>query len=390
MQLLFIGYRSGAHEAATRRGAKAKWILDATTRVPRGMSSDDYVLADLRADGAKLMKIARRLYPRKRPDHVIALTERAVVAAARLRELYAMAGLSVEVAQDCHDKVLMKQALEGASIAVADFEPVEADTRAEELVKTLGLPMVLKQRDSSGSRGTIIARTLEQVRENLVEGWMAESFIDGIELSVESFVKGGEPIFTNLTEYLAPGWANIMPARHVDAHREEILELNRRVIAALGVERGVTHLELFITATDLVVGELAARPPGGHLMNLLSDTYGFDAWEAFLSVECGEQPRVSSTVEAIHGVYLLHPGEGVLSGVEGIAEARKIEGITKVHCPLRRGVHIGARDGVGQSVGHISASGATRQHVVDALMQAHAMITFHLKSAAIPLGEGSA
>lgn len=376
--LLFVGYRPGARQAAERRGIKAKWLLDASKTVPRPLQSEDWVQVDFQSSEQAITALTEQFSTLEKPLAVVALTEKAVVPAAMIRQALGVDGLSIAAAHRCHDKVRMKQTLQAAELRCAPFRLIDASTSAQSLIDELGLPLVLKQRDSSGSRGTIVARTSEQVAENLTPGWMAEGFIDGYEFSVESLVVDGKPIFTNITEYLNPGWANIVPAQNLDAHRDAIEARNRDVIKALGVERGITHHELFITADGLVTGELAARPPGGYLMQLVADAYEFDMWEALLDVESGQLPEVIQQAKSVQGMYILHPGEGHCIQITGLEEARLLPNITHIHCSLKPGQFSGPRLGVGQSAACIFARGATRAQVVDALEAARAQIIFEL------------
>ena len=38
-------------------------------------------------------------------------------------------------------------------------------------------------------------------------------------------------------------------------------------------------MEVFLGEEGPVFGEIAARPPGGYLMDLIPRAYGFDPWE---------------------------------------------------------------------------------------------------------------
>ncbi len=376
---LFVGYRPGARQAAEQRGIPSRWILDVSKPAPRTLPSEHWIHADLHATEREITMLANQLCGSELPIAVIALTEKAVVPAAWIRNALGVSGISISAAHRCHDKVQMKNALIAAGIACAPYRSVDESTTAQSLIDELGLPLVLKQRDGSGSRGTAIARTIEEVDQNLVNGWMAESFVPGRELSVESLVVDGQPVFVNLTEYLNPGWANVVPAQHVDEFRDAIIEQNRQAIIALGVDRGITHHEIFITADGLVTGELAARPPGGYLMQLLSDSYEFDMWQALFDAESGQNPHVSSTASSTSGIYILHPGAGLCTQITGLEEARQLPNVTRIDCKLKAGQVLGPRLGVGQSAGCVFSHGTTRQEVVHAMESARARIVFKLE-----------
>ena len=167
---------------------------------------------------------------------------------------------------------------------------------------------MLKAAVGSGSRGTQVVRERDGVPDPLPPGWMAESFVVGVEMSVETFVADDAPLLVNPTQYLVPAWSSLVPAPLPDlgtlvAHAEAA----RR---ALGVTSGVAHLEVFLTDDGPVFGELAARPPGGHIMRLMALAYGFDPWEAVLRIALGETPALPEHAERTAAVRILHPGPG--------------------------------------------------------------------------------
>ena len=141
-----------------------------------------------------------------------------------------------------------------------------------------GSLLVIKPPSSSGSRDTTVVRSPEQAAlaiRSLAVPALAESYISGREASVETLVQDGKPIWTNITSYERPGCESLVPGP--DLGREERLSaLNKRVVAAMGLPHGMTHFEAFCTQDGWVAGEIAARPPGGHLMPLIELVYGFD------------------------------------------------------------------------------------------------------------------
>jgi hypothetical protein len=192
-------------------------------------------------------------------------------------------------------------------------------------------------------------------------------------------VAGGEVRFTNLTEYLVGAVANIVPAALDGDVRRAIEDLNRRALAALGIERGMTHLELYLTRDGPLFGEIAARPPGGRIMRLLHTVYGFDPWETLLRVERGEAPAIASAARRTAGVWMLHPGSGRVVHRAGLDAARAVHGVTRVVCRVREGDHVAPRLGTGVDVGWIQAEAADRDTCAAALRAAASRIDLRVE-----------
>jgi biotin carboxylase len=302
-----------------------------------------------------------------RPDAIMALRERFVVPAARAREALGMPGLPLLAALRATDKAMMKDAARRAGIPCAAFEPLMPGGSLRGVAHRLGLPLVLKRREGSGGRGSFVLEDPERAPW-VPPNYIAERPVEGREMSVESIVADGRILFANATEYFVPSFANILPAPF-DA--TEALELNARVIAALGITRGFTHCEIYLTARGPVFGEIAVRPPGGRIMRLLERAYGFDPWEALLRVELEEAPALPARAKGYAGAWVLHPGAGRVREVSGVEEALAVPGVTGARVRVRPGDVIRPREGTGQDVGWIEAHGATRDDVARALEAAH-------------------
>lgn len=387
--LLLIGFQRGAGRALERLRRPA-FVL-----VPRGQARAaidgiaDRREVDLHGDLASIEATAREMLGAHRPAAVVALAERTVVVAAHLRESLGLGGNSASTALVCADKVEMKRAMDAAGVPVAAWRAIDASTSSAELIEALGLPLVVKPRRDSGGRGQQRLDDQKDVEAALSKlrgaaaggegfGWLAEAWIEGVEMSVETFVHEGLPVFVNPTEYLVPRHANIVPAELSPAMQEEIRGFNARALEAAGVERGLTHLELFRTARGLVFGELASRPPGGRLMPLLRRAWAFDPWEAMLRLECGETFEFPTAPRRSAGVWVLHPGVGRVVSIRGLAEARALPDVRRVTLKVETGSTIGPRYGSGQDVGAIYAEGADRTCVAAALTAAHDRIEFDL------------
>jgi len=365
--VVLLGRRRGAIRAAKRLGLRALVVTD-------GAPDDD---PDARAwsrpfrDADAMAALVPELLSVAPVRAVVATTEGSVVPAARLRSALGVDGTDVATAVRCTDKAAMKSAVRAAGVPCADVVTCDDGLDRDGLVARLGLPLVVKARASSGGRGMRAYGRAADVPERLEAGWLAESWVMGREMSVESIVVDGEPVFRNPTEYLVPGWANVVPAALDDVTWRQVCDVNRGVLRALGVRHGVTHLELFVDGDHVTFGEIAARPPGGYLMDLIARVYGFDPWEALLRLAVGERVELPSTPHGAAGVWLFHPGRGRVRAVRGVDAARALPGVVDVVVRVAAGDHVGERAGVGQEVGHVVVTGADRDEAAARLAAAH-------------------
>ena len=292
-------------------------------------------------------------FSKKPPLSVTAVATGSVMAAAAIREQFSLPGLSLETARRCHDKLVMKKAITAAGIPCAPWIETNETSTPEQLIAQLGLPLVLKMPISSGGRGVWVCSTEAEVREHLRAGWLAEGFVRGTEMSVETFRSKGATVFRNHTRYLKLCWANVVPAGLSDELAALVDSLAEKVHEVLGIHTGISHMEVFLSESGPIFGEIAARPPGGYLMELIARAYDFDPWEALLRLSAGENFVFPNKAKRFAGVWILHPGEGCVSEVDGVEETRGLPGVVDVSCTLQIGDKVSHRIGSGQSKGRI-------------------------------------
>src|SRR6185295_2506701 len=100
------------------------------------------------------------------------------------------------------DKTLMKRAFKKHGVPTAEFEIVESWADARDASRRLGLPLIVKASDSSGSRGvtrvdsadeleSAWGRALAVSRNRLI---VLERCLEGVEFGAQAFVTGNEVV----------------------------------------------------------------------------------------------------------------------------------------------------------------------------------------------------
>ncbi len=317
--ILITGYRQQLAKAIYKLGIPYSIVAEKPIKTPPP-GVDEIVICPFveihTEQGVKGLNLKHR------PTHVIAGTESGVFPAAVLRRIYNARRSSKTLLIRCTDKMAMKKYLRKHDIPMGGFVTHRRGLTAEELIKKLGLPVVVKDRKNSGGRNVVIAKTLEELRPLLAPQRLYEQFLDAAEGSIESFVEGGKIIFSSLTEYHTNKVANIVPAGYSTDEIDRIRSLNAKVIKALNIKWGLTHLEYYRKPNEErlgsgeLFGEIALRPPGGYIMELIKGAYEFDPWDVFVKIELG-LPVESLPTDAVrvYGTVLLHPGEGIVNSV---------------------------------------------------------------------------
>ena len=301
-------------------------------------------------------------------SHVIAGTEGAVYPAALARRLLGARLSTATTALRCRDKLAMKEYLAEFDIPMTAFMAESSARSATEVFARLGTPVVRKRRKSSGGRDlSFVHREQDLVLQKDGRN-ILERFVSAPEASIESYLSGGEIRFVNTTRYVEKRHVNFVPADFDEGTLTAMLELNRRVLKALKINWGITHLEVYLTEAGLLFGEIALRPPGGYIMNAMRHAYGFDPWAAFVAMELNEPFAFTQAPSGYACVEVLHPGCGLVTAVRGEQRVRAHPAMREFHLKVGPGDVIGERQGAGQDVGyllHVSSSPQARLALLD-------------------------
>ncbi|MBY4107780.1 carboxylate--amine ligase [Rhodococcus fascians] len=192
------------------------------------------------------------------------------------------------------DKALMKRRAQLGGIRVGIFE--EAYDR-EDVIRFLRRvnqtllkldgdpndPIHLKAFDKAGCLGHRVIRTPDEVDSIPDEEFpvLMESHLDGWEFAVEAWIHNGKIKFLNISEYVTLGYSVFVPATpELEKYREQITVQIEKLIKAFDIEFGFIHPEYFVTSDgEMYFGEVAYRPPGFKVFELLERAYGFNAYQ---------------------------------------------------------------------------------------------------------------
>jgi len=270
-------------------------------------------------------------------DRVLANWEPLVLTAARLRELFGMPGMSVDTVRGFRDKQLMKERVAAAGVRVprsARARSIEGVRRALEVI---GTPAIIKPISGAGSADTYridsegaLERILPLLRH--VEEVSCEEFITGEELTYDTVCVGGNPVYESVTQYLpnalemrSQEWVSpiMLSVRDLEQpHIQAGIALGRQVLKALGMGDGMTHMEWFRKPDgEVVFGEIACRPGGACVVDLMNYTGDIDLFREWARVVCWH--AFEATRERKYNVGIVFKrahGQGRISAITGLTE----------------------------------------------------------------------
>lgn len=296
--------------------------------------------------------------------HVIAGTEASVYPAAVARRILKAREATISVALRCHDKLQMKSYLLRRGIPMIDFVAGDDIDDAKAIVQRLGVPLVIKERQESGGRGIRLVESEQDLIRYAGRRKIIEKLITAPEASVESFINQGKILFESVTLYHKKQHTNLVPGGLAPELQRALLALNRDVISALKIRWGMTHMEVYLDDAGILFGEIALRPPGGYIMELIGRAWNFSSWEAFVHMELNLPFEFPNSHSSHAAVYIIHPGAGTVEHIEHWDEIKELPSVYRAKLKVKPGDTIGERTGVGEDAGYVFFSNCDRKKLL--------------------------
>lgn len=254
---------------------------------------------------------------------IITDNEYEIERCGRLRDRLGIPGQGEDNARLFRDKLAMKEA---AATAVPVPRAQAVTTEILHIAAAeIGLPCVLKPVDQGGSRDVHILRAPEDIVAATQRPWKyrmeLEEYVDGVVYHVDAFISPKSE-FVSAARYSRPplDFLHGAPLSHLLlAPSEELTAQLREFLLSLlpalhAPVASAYHLEVIRRANGkFVLCEIAARPGGAQIPELIERTYGYDIISAHLRAGAGlsvlDTPRYSGRV---HASVILPSQEGLL------------------------------------------------------------------------------
>ena len=278
-----------------------------------------------------------------RPDAVVPILELNLHVAVTIARHYGLPSVSDECLNLVRDKHTMKVAFEQAGIPCARHRLYSTLAQLQAAAGELTFPLVLKPRDFAGSVGIIkvddpseLPAAFAHCRSSLLEiaptyefsdgRYQAEEFVSSThEVSVEVInyeghravlavtdkAKGAAPYFTETGQ--------LVPSR--ESANAELRQLALDACQALFIDRGIAHVEVLVNGEDLKVVEVAARPGGDGIMDLIDRVYGFNPYDLHIAAYCRSMdtlPIIPDQPAGLGATAFLKAPVGTITGVTAV------------------------------------------------------------------------
>lgn len=294
-------------------------------------------------DEAQVTEACRKLQQHLgRVDRIVGMLEQSQGVLAAAREALGVKGLWIEGGKNFRDKDKMKAVLREAGLPVARSKRIESGGDLLAFANEVGFPIVVKPLEGLGSRATVRVRSGEELREVIPQMnasrdnvWQAEEFVTGLENTFEAITIDGKTVWWSGTWY-RPGPLTVLenPWIQYTVHLPRVEDspehiafkaMNERALYALGQRDGISHMEWFQRRDgSFVISEVAARPPGVHIMPMMGFAHDTDMIQQWAELSVFERftPRERKYSVGCAFFRSQGPGERVVR-VRGLEEAQR-------------------------------------------------------------------
>ncbi len=264
-------------------------------------SLDDTFYLPAEIPVADIVNAVTHLARTRKLDRIVALDEYDMETAATLREHLRIPGMGLTTMRYFRDKLAMRMRALDRNVRVPDFVPVVNHDDIRYYMDHVPGPWVLKPRQEASAIGIKkinAAADLWPVLEHLGDkqsSFLLEKFVPGEVYHVDSVVSENEVVFANVSKYGKPPMnvaqgGGIFTTFTVPRGSEAdagLRAINRDLIAALGLLRGVAHAEFIQAHADghFYFLECAARVGGAYINEMVEAATGVNLWREWARIE---------------------------------------------------------------------------------------------------------
>ncbi|MCP1161334.1 ATP-grasp domain-containing protein [Bacillus infantis] len=277
-------------------------------------------------DDERVFQLAKEIHNEVKIHKVVALAEKNIEVAARIREMAGAEGYLPKFVKKVRDKYIMKEVLREKGIRVPYFESFESKSQVTSLLNEYQ-KIVIKPKNGMGSENTYIISNNDELNFCLSNisikalDYEVEEYITGEMYHIDSVIEDTNIKLASVSKYMNStlGYTNeesfLASYMIGDSPLKRRLEnFNKLVIEGLEIDTGVTHLEVFVTPEEeIVFCEIGARAGGAGVMPCIEEAFNLNLFHAHIKSELGESMPPVTPTEKIAGWIIFYGEQGVIN-----------------------------------------------------------------------------
>ncbi len=384
--ILFVGAGRNQRRAIARvRELGARVVaVDRNADAPGFAEADAGEPVDF-ADAEAVADVGRR----HGVDGVMTLAaDRAVPIVARVAELLGLPGIGSEAAHLATNKIAMRRVFAEQGVPQPRFAAVRDWESAKAACGTIGFPAVLKPADSAGQRGLFLVHDVDELARSLpltlaastTREAVLETFHEGREVNTLLVARADDLKLITASDRMRPegiGFGVALTHLYPSTLYGDVLEAVERVataaVHATGIRNGIAYPQLLVSEDGVRVVEIAARIPGGQMVEVPRYGVGIDLVEVAVKQALGEPVPDELVTPRFQQPFAIHfltssPGPlpaGLVQSVGPLDKALAFPGVDRVETWIEPGETIRPVQTDGDRRGYVIARGETNLEALE-------------------------
>ena len=322
-------------------------------------------------------------------DGVLTLAaDRAVPIVARVAELLGLPGIGSDAAHLATNKIAMRRRFAEQGVPQPQFAAVRDGESAKAACETIGFPAVLKPADSAGQRGLFLVQDVDELARSLpltlaastTQEAVLETFHEGREVNTLLVARADDVRVITASDRLRPegvGFGVALTHLYPSTMYGDVLEAVERVataaVHAIGLRNGIAYPQLLVSEDGVRVVEIAARIPGGQMVEVPRYGVGIDLVEVAVAQALGEPVPDELVTPRFEQPFAIHfltadPGPlptGVVQSVGPLDKALAFPGVDRAETWIEVGETIRPVQTDGDRRGYVIARGGTNLEALE-------------------------
>ncbi|MEI0557332.1 alpha-hydroxy-acid oxidizing protein [Brachyspira intermedia] len=359
-----------------------------------GMKIADYPMIVSTRDVDGSVRAARDLSQKMEIHGVITVGTDASTTVAAVANALGLPGNRFEDAYAASNKIRMRERFKKNNVPQPNFFPVWNYEEAMDAYKHLNTPVVVKPADNMGARGVMkvssesdVLAAFNRAKSASPSGEVImEEFMDGPELSIDMLIYNDEIYVTGVADriiefppfFIETG--HILPSALEKEKLDDAINVMKAGIKALNLKIGAAKGDIKVTKNGAMVGEIAARLSGGFMS---AYTYpfatGVNLIKNAIEIALGNPPSdLKPKWDKVSVEKAFLPGTGIIESIDGVENAKKIEGIKEIFIKTKPGDILVTPTNNLEKAGNIIAVGNTRDEAIAMANKAMSCVHFKL------------
>ena len=299
--ILILG--AGIYQVPLIRRAQARGYRAVVASIPGnypGFALADRVYDTDTTDKEAILRIARE---EKVSAVVTTGTDVAVSSIGYVCRVLGLPGIGEEAARLLTDKALMKEAFVKGGVTTSAFRRVTSLDEARAAAEELGLPVMLKIVDKSGSRGITKISDIQQLdaawayasAATGADHMVVERFVRGQEIGIDAFVQNGKLLlmlphdkFVYQSGHTGIPIGHYCPMDCPETVWNNMLSETEKIIAATGMDNCAVNIDAFLLPDGGVnIIEAAGRCGATGIPEVISGYTGRSYYDCILDNALG-------------------------------------------------------------------------------------------------------